>query len=250
MWGAPHGPGPPAGIFGKGANGLGLRLGEGTRYGWGRVWVGGFGMDAGEIEALFTRGDGQYLFARWGRPIVPVVFGVEDATLGVVKGAFEAVVALAGHEMAETDPELGANLMVFFVRDWDELRGVPKLDRLIPDLLPLLDRLKAADANQYRIFRFDGVGAIKAAFVFIRMDSHMSGVPAETLALSQAVQTIVLWSDVAFQGASPLALIGGLAVLRPEIAGVIRAGYDKALPPVAQQKSHALRLAARVGRLV
>ena len=71
-------------------------------------------MEPAEIEALFTRADGSYLFARWGRPIVPVVFGVDDATLAVIKGAFEAVVALAGHRMAETDPELGANLMVFF----------------------------------------------------------------------------------------------------------------------------------------
>ena len=33
-------------------------------------------MGPAEVEALFTRADGAYLFARWGRPIVPVVFGV------------------------------------------------------------------------------------------------------------------------------------------------------------------------------
>ncbi|MEY4872630.1 MAG: hypothetical protein RLZZ563_1960, partial [Pseudomonadota bacterium] len=48
-------------------------------------------MQADQVEKLFTRGDGTFLCARWGRPIVPVVFGVEDATLAVVKGAFEAV---------------------------------------------------------------------------------------------------------------------------------------------------------------
>mgnify|MGYP004073646829 CR=1 FL=1 len=69
--------------------------------------------------------------------------------------------------MAETDPELGANAMVFFFRDWEELRDVPDLDRLIPDLGDLLGRLKAADANQYRIFRFEASGAIKAVFVFL-----------------------------------------------------------------------------------
>ena len=128
-----------------------------------------------EIEALFTRADGSYLFARWGRPIVPVVFGVEDATLPVIKGAFEAVVTLAGHRMAETDPELGANLMVFFVRDWEELLAVPDLDRLVPELAELVARLGAAGANQYRIFRFDAEGAIKAAFVFLRMDAASGG---------------------------------------------------------------------------
>lgn len=205
-------------------------------------------MTPDEIEALFARKDGSYLCARWGRPIVPVVFGVEEATLSTVKGALEAVVALAGHRMAETDPELGANLMVFFCRDWAELPQVPNLDRLVPDLAPLCDRLAAAEANQYRIFRFDAAGAIRACFVFLRMDAHLSALPAETLALSQAVQTILLWSDAAFADQAPLAMAGGVAVLRPEIAAVIRAAYDPVLPPMAQDASHALRLAARIAR--
>ena len=207
-------------------------------------------MEPDQVQALFTRGDGQYLCARWGRPIVPVVFGVEDATLSVVKGALEAVVALAGHRMAETDPELGANLMIFFFRDWGELPEVPNLDRLVPGLAELCERLAAAEANQYRIFRFDPEGAIRAAFVFVRMDAHLAAVPVETLALSQAVQVILLWSDRAFADLSPLAKgDGGAVMLRPEIAGVIRAVYDPVLPGVAQDPAHALRVAARMGRL-
>ncbi|MDG1279914.1 MAG: hypothetical protein P8O10_01280 [Pseudorhodobacter sp.] len=203
-------------------------------------------MDAAEVEAHFTRSDGSYLFARWGRPIVPVVFGVSEETLSVVKGAIEAVVALAGHKMAETDMELGANLMLFFCRDWAELPQVPNLDRLIPDLGPLCAKLEAGDANQYRIFRFDEKGAIRAAFVFVRMDAALADVPAETLALSQAVQVILLWSDQAFVGRSPLGQAGERVILRPEIGALIRAGYDAVLPAVAQDPSHALRLAARV----
>ncbi len=201
------------------------------------------------VRALFTRGDGQYLFARWGRPIVPVVFGVEAETLPVIKGAFEAVATLAGHKMAETDPELGANLMVFFVRDWAELPEVPDLDRLVPELRALCERLAAADANQYRIFRFDSDGAIKAAFVFLRMDAHLSAVPAEVLALAQAVQTMLLWSDRAFMDTSPLGRVGEKVILRPEIGAVIRAAYDPVLPVMARDASHALRLAARIGRV-
>lgn len=204
-------------------------------------------MEVEAVAALFTRGEGEFLFARWGRPIVPVVFGVADATLPVVKGALEAVVALAGHRMAETDPEIGANLMIFFCRDWGELREVPDLDRLIPDLAALVGRLMAADANQYRIFRFDAAGAIRAAFVFLRMDADLAAVPAETLALSQAVQTILLWSDRAFQEASPLGRVGDSVILRPEIAALIRAAYDPVLPSATREPSHALRLAARIG---
>jgi hypothetical protein len=69
---------------------------------------------------------------------------------------------------------------------------------------------------------------------------------AETLALAQAVQTIVLWSDRAFDGASPLVRVGERVMLRPEIGGVIRAGYDPVLPVMARDPAHALRLVARV----
>ncbi|CTQ49929.1 hypothetical protein [Jannaschia donghaensis] len=201
------------------------------------------------IEALFTRADGQFLFARWGRPIVPVIFGVTDATVSVFKGAIEALCVLTGHKMAETDPELGANMMIFFVRDWAELLQTPNLDRLIPDLGPLTQRLQTADANQYRIFRFQEDGAIKACFAFIRMDANLADVPADTLALNQMVQALLLWSDTAFQDASPLAMVGDRAVLRPDIADLMRAAYDPVLPAMAQDASHALRLFARTGKL-
>jgi hypothetical protein len=178
---------------------------------------------------------------------VPVVFGVDEATLPVVKGAIEAVVALAGHKMAETDPELGANLMVFFCRDWAELPQVPNLDRLLPDLGALCARLQAEAANQYRVFRFDETGAIRAVFVFLRMDAHLFSLPADGLALAQAVQAMLPWAERAFAGQSPLARLGDVLVLRPEIAGVVRAAYDPVMPAVARDRSHALRLAARLG---
>lgn len=204
-------------------------------------------MDGAEVEELFTRADGSFLFARWGRPVCPVVFGVDDATLGVVKGAIEAVCALAGHEMGEMDAELGSNLMIFFMSDWNELLDVPGMDRLVPDLAPLVARLQGAEANQYRFFRFDERGAIKACFVFLRMDQHLSDVPAQTLALSQITQSMLLWSDRAFQDRSPLMVADDTTILRPDIAALIRAAYDPVLPHAAQDSSHALRLAARIG---
>ncbi len=204
-----------------------------------------FGIE--QVEQLFTRSDGSYLFARWGRPIVPIVFGVEASTLGLVKGAVEAVVAMAGHKMSDHDADIGANLMIFFFRDWQELLEVPNLDQMIDGLSDIVVRLDDTGANQYRVFRFDEAGAIKACFAFIRMDAALDEVPAETIALNQAVQMICLWSDRAFASASPLGMANGLAVIRPEIGDVIRAVYDPVMPAVAQDKSHALRLAARVG---
>lgn len=206
-------------------------------------------MDPSDVEKLFTRGDGSFAFARWGRPLAPVVFGVDDATLSVIKGAVEAVCQISGHEMMDGDVELGSNFMWFFFSDWDELLEVPRLGDMVPDLEPLVGRLKAVDANQYRVFRFDDHGAIKAVFVFLRMDKNLSDVPAHTLALSQVVQSMLLWSDVAFMDQSPLAIAGETVVLRPEIGALMRAAYDPVLPAVSQDTTHALRLAARVGAL-
>lgn len=207
------------------------------------------GLTAAEVAALFTRGDGTFLFARWGRPMAPVVFGLAPEVLPVVKGALQAVAALAGRELAETDPELGVNLMLFFCRDWRELGEVPELDRLVPDLRPLIARLDAVKANQYRIFRFDAEGAIRACFAFVRMDAHLAAVPAEVLALNQAVQVVLLWSDRAFgAGQAALTVTEGRTSLRAEVAGVIRAAYDPVLPAMSQDPAVALRIAARADR--
>ncbi len=204
-------------------------------------------MTPDETEAMFARANGEYWFARWGRPVAPVVFGVEEETLSVVKGAFEAVCKLAGHEMEEVDPELGANCMMFFFRDWDELLEVPDLDRLVPDLGSLAGRLKQAGASQYRAFRFDEHGAIKAGFVFLRMQGRMAEQPGEVVALGQVVQIMLAWSEAAFQARSPLAVAGEKTILRPEIADLIRAAYDPVMPVASRDASHSLRLCARMG---
>ncbi len=202
-------------------------------------------VQADEVERLF-RQSGAYRFARWGRPIVPVVFGVDDASLAFVKGAIEAVVQLAGHKMAETDPELGANLLLFFLRDWDELTEVPGLCDMLGDVPKLVDRLHARRANQYRTFRFDEGGAIKACFAFVRLDAALADLPAETVALGQAVQAILAWGEDAFAERPALVDAQSGAMLHPEVAALIRAAYDPLLPLAASDASHALRLAARV----
>lgn len=199
-----------------------------------------------DVAALFTRANGDYVFARWGRPIAPVVFGVDDATLAAFKGAIEAVVRLAGHHLMDTDLELGANVMVFFTRTWDELLNVPKLVGLVPDLGGLVARLNGAGANQYRYFRFDEGGAIKAAFVFLRLDDHLADMAAQDLALAQAAQIILAWGDRAFTARALLGQVGGVAVLHPNIAAVIRAAYAPQLPASATDPAHALRLFARL----
>lgn len=205
----------------------------------------GFGVQPIEVEQYFEQ-DGAYHFARWARPICPVVFGIEDQSLGVMKGAIEAVVALAGLELGETDPELGANMMVFFCRDWDELRDVRDLGALIPELEALVPRLAAAQAHQYRLFRYDEAGAIRACFVFLRMAGAFAELPQDVIALDLAVRSILLWGDLAFAERAPVEAGPDGVTLRPQIASLVRAAYDPVLPNVAHDRSHALRVFARM----
>lgn len=198
------------------------------------------------VEAYFTRASGDYVFARWGRPIAPVVFGVEEASLAIIKGSIEAAVVIAGAEVAETDPELGSNLMMFFFSDWKELLDVPNMGDMIPDLETRVATLIDRNAHQYRAFRFDDDGAIKACFTFVRMGGAMDEVPADVIALSQATQALLLWSDTVFTQDSPLALTEAGTVIRPDVANVLRASYDPILPAAARDASHALRLYARL----
>lgn len=199
------------------------------------------------IENLFSDRSGGFRFARWGRPIAPIVFGVDDATLNVFKGAVEALSALTRHPLIEMDPELGVNLMFFVFEDWAELLELPNLDKLLPELGALVPKLNAQGASRYRLMRFDEADSIKAAFVFLRMDDDLAEWPAETLALTEAVQAFLLWGDDAFATQSPLArLPNGADILRPEIGDLLRAAYAPELPVAAQERAFALRLFARV----
>lgn len=188
-------------------------------------------MTPEEIGALFTREDGSFLCARWGRPVAPVIFGLADETLGIFRAAIRAGFAHAGHPVAETDPEMGANLMLFFVRDWDELEAVPDLDQLTGQPgLPA--RLAAAGADQYRIFRFDPAGGIRACLGFLRMSGALGDAHPGHLA-----EAVVMRSALSFaRDVAP----------GPELAALIRAAYDPVLPVAARDPAHALRLAARM----
>jgi len=94
-------------------------------------------------------------------------------------------------------------------------------------------------------FGFEQDGAIRAVFVFLRMDGALADTPADVLALAQAARAMLLWSD----GTAPAMVAAGPdgAALAPAVARLIRAAYDPALPAVAADSSHALRLAARMG---
>lgn len=188
-------------------------------------------MTPERITEIFTRQDGTYLCARWGRPVAPVIFGLADESLDIFRGAIRAGFAHAGHPVAETDPEMGSNLMLFFLRDWAELEEIPDLDRLTGQPgLPA--RLQADDADQYRLFRFDADGGIRACMGFLRMTGALAEAHPATLAEAVTMRSALSFArDIAPS---------------PEMAALIRAAYDPVLPLAATDPAHALRLAARM----
>ncbi|GLQ33776.1 hypothetical protein GCM10007939_00590 [Amylibacter marinus] len=203
-----------------------------------------------EIEALYTTEQG-YRFARWGRPIAPVIFGVDDQTLSHLKAAITTTVGITGGSIAETDPELGANFMWFFCQSWDEILAVPDLDRMIPNLGEIIPQLKARNANRYRSFAFDAEGGIKMCIVLVRLSEADADIPAHVLATGETFQCLTLFQSNAFADHSPIAVLkeNGLCLAKPNYAALVRAAYDPVMPIAADDPSHALRLAARAGML-
>ncbi|MFV0384373.1 hypothetical protein [Paracoccus sp. (in: a-proteobacteria)] len=190
-------------------------------------------MTPERIAGLFTREDGSFLCAKWGRPAAPVVFGLADQTLDIFRDVLRAGFGHAGHPVTDTDPEMGSNMMLFFMHDWDELTGLPDLDRLtgMPDLPT---RLAGLRADRYRIFRFDPDGGIRACLTFTRMGGTLKGAHPAQLAEALVMNSLLTFAhDV-----TPA----------PDLAALIRAAYDPVLAVAATDPAHALRLSARLAR--
>lgn len=207
---------------------------------------------AQDPSVLFTAPDQTYSFARWGRPLAPVVFGVGDESLPHLKDAISMTVGISGGTLAETDPELGANFMWFFCRDWDEMLGIPNLDKLIPNFDNLIAGLKSQNASRYRSFGFDQEGAIQLCIVLIRVDAATERLSLQTLGTSETLQSLLTFGENAFAAQSPIATIkaNNLCIVKPEYAAVVRAAYDPALPAASNDPAHALRVSARAIKLL
>ena len=206
-------------------------------------------LDATQIEKLYMTANGDYHFARWGRPIVPVIFGVDDETLTHLKAAITTTVGLTGGKISETDPELGANFMWFFCKEWDEVLYVPDLDRLLPNVDEIVTHLKSTNGHTHRSFAFDDEGGIKLCILMIRMTDDTADLSAHVLATGETFQCLSLFAPNAFAEHSPIAVIqeNGMCLAKPNYAALIRAAYDPVMPISANDASHALRLAARAG---
>ncbi|MEM1160283.1 MAG: hypothetical protein AAGJ28_05070 [Pseudomonadota bacterium] len=197
--------------------------------------------------AHFTRRDGSFRFARWSRAIAPVIVGTNDDGCRIFEDGIAVVARLAGIDMTELDPDLGANFLVFLVNDWAELDEAPNLVRLIPNLADLIETLSDHGANQYRVFNFDEDGGIRLCITLLRYDEELQKISAQALAVSQAFQGMLLWSDAAFSSESPIALMeDGTCVVKPRHADLLKVAYAPELPVSATDQAFALRLAARL----
>lgn len=204
--------------------------------------------ESGDAEDAAPAGSvGAFHFARWGRPISPRIFGIdEDGAAAMMAGIADAA-RKAGVEIVEEDPEFEANFLVFMCEAWGDLKQTPSLDRLIPDLDKLVAILGAAGANQYRIFSFSPEGGIRLAVVLLRYDEDLARFSARALGLGQATQTLLLWSDAAFLDDGPLTMNRrGEARLKPWFADLLSAAYDEATPDYSTDPALAEALAVGV----
>lgn len=210
------------------------------------------GLELKEIETLFTDNEGVFKFSRWNRPIVPIVFGVDDETLVHLKTAIVTTVGVTGNKIEETDPELGANFMWFFCQDWDEILSIPDLKKLIPNIRDIVGKLESSSSKSYRIFAFDSMGGIKMCVQLIKVVEETAEMSIQALATGETFQCLLLFSRNAFIDESPIAQISknNLCVPKPKYAALVRAAYDQVLPVATQEKSHSLRLLARSNLLI
>ena len=217
--------------------------------------------DVARVKALFSRfaeepqpEDGStaasetaapFRFARWDRGLSPRVFGVDEGSeTAILYGVSEAA-RLAGVEIVEEDPEFEANLLIFVCEEWRDLKKTPGLDRLIPDLDKLVVLLGATGANQYRIFSFSEEAGLRLAVVLVRCDEVIGRMSARALGLSQAAQTLLLWSDAAFADEGPVATSRrGEARIKPWICDLLAASYEDGVPVYSEDVALLERLAA------
>lgn len=202
------------------------------------------------IETMFMHSDG-YRFARWARPIVPVVFGVEDETLGIMKTAIATTVGITGRKIEELDPEIGANFMWFFCKDWEEILDIPKLEKLIPNLKEIISTLQSNNINTHRVFSFEATGGIKLCVVLICLKGEVATISIDALTMRETFLALTLWSSSYFLKINPIAVIATntLCVVKPKYAVVLRAIYNPILPNATTDKTHALRVFARAFKL-
>ena len=208
-------------------------------------------MSLEKIRKLFSH-KGVYKFSRWNKPISPVVFGVNDTSLSELKSAFSEVVSLSYNPLSDIDPDFGSNFMTFFCSDWEELHGIPNLEKLIINLGELVKSLERRGSNQYRSFRFSSDGSIRLCILLLKYDKELASVSVQTLGTNQMLQSILLWSPEAFKEESPIAYTrkNNYCFIKPFYSALIKASYDRVLPDVSYDSDHALRLMARVNILL
>lgn len=214
--------------------------------------------DVARTRGMFTRSEAsiegpdeaRFRFARWTQPIAPAFFGFAEDSVETMATGFREAAELAGLGAADEDPELGANILIFACEEWAALRAVPHLARLIPDLERLTTLLAASGANQYRIFTFGPDRGIRLCVLLLRYDGALAQLSAPSLALGQAVQCLLLWSDEAFGGESPVTLRrGGKPLVRSRIARLLKAAYAEETPAYSEDPALAEALTARMDAL-
>lgn len=217
--------------------------------------------DAEAIRQLFTRSaesvEGapedpaqRFRFARWGRPLAPVVLGLDEESAEAARAAVVEAAEAAGVGAVDEDPDLEANFLICVCEKWSQLKSISGLDRLIPDLERLLTLLSAVGANQYRIFRVAPEEGISFAVTLVRFDESVAGLSAQAIGATQAAHGLLMWSDEAFAEDAPVAINrSGRGVIKTFHAKLLKAAYGEDAPSTSEDPNLADQLAAAMAAM-
>ncbi|MCI4663541.1 MAG: hypothetical protein MRY74_02350 [Neomegalonema sp.] len=218
--------------------------------------------DAARIRALFSVGDAgaeggasedaapQFRLARWSRPILPALYGVDPGSADAAYAAIAEACAVAGASISDPQADEAGepNLLIYVCKEWDELRAAPGLAGLEPELDAVIAGLAASDANQHRFFKLSRSEGIVLAVALLRLDGRMTAVSAQAAILGQAARGLALWSDAALASENPIALRrSGKAALKGWFARLLAAIYAPGAPVFSEDPALADTLAEAIG---
>lgn len=206
-------------------------------------------MTPDDIRTYFARAGGQYQFARWNRPIVPVVFGDHCLDPGLLREALVRLSGITGHPVDLEAPPSAMTYGTLVVREWRDLAATPGAGKAMPGLAKLGAEAERQGGNQFRTFQRDWRGGIKRCVAVIRTAAgRFDDLTPESMALRQAALSFLHWS---IPGVVKLRLVmpgpDGVDDLKPEVVALLRAAYDPAMPVSSRDPRHADQLAERMG---
>ena len=205
-------------------------------------------MTPDQIAAYFTKPNGDFLFRRWGTPIVPHVFGPTAPESDQIYRAFETISSVSGHPFVRSPDGAGMNLTFFFVNEASDMMRLPGSEGFLGMLAMLVKHLTAGKAALRRNFTTDSAtGAINQMTMIARTKSWLRHDPPNVLALRLTLLTHLTLAMTRGPEA-PLLDPGAPGGLHRNLAAILRVAYDPSLPDASTDPAICTQIAALIAK--